>query len=172
VAVERRKKIENLSTKFRAKVGQSTPKSQKMPKFKPPYFPQMGADCTQTKTVFLRVARAIRSRGQMGVRAQNPKMPQTPILNPHCSNSMNLIFTKFSASLEHPSGCRTPSKNRKSVDRLPRKSRPKFAKMPNFKPLYLPQMGADSPQLKTFFLRIDRAISGMGQMGGAGPQRG
>jgi len=145
VAVERRQKIENLSTTFRAKVGQSTQKSQKMPKFEPPYFPQMGADSTQTKTVFLRVERPIRGRGEMGVRAQNPKMPQTPNLNPHCSNSVNLIFTKFSASLEHPSGCRTPSKNRKSVDRVPSKSRPNIAKMPNFKPLYLPQMGADSP---------------------------
>jgi len=172
VAVERCQKIENLSTEFRAKVGQSSPKSPKMPKFKPPYLPQMGADSPQIKTIFLRVVRAIRHMGQFGGVGPKPKNAPTPNFDPHCSNSTNLNFTKFSGSLEHLCSCRTPSKNRKSVDRVPSKSRPKFAKIPNFKPPYLPQMGADFPQTKTIFFRIARPIRCKGQMGDLGFKRG
>ena len=173
MAVERTQKIENLSTALRAKVGQSSPKSQKMPNFKPPYLPQMGADSPQTKTIFLKVARAVRGNGQFGgCGPKTQKCPTPPNFDPHCSNSTNLIFTKFSASLEHPRACRTPSRNRKSVDRVPSKSRPKFAKIPKFKPPYLPQMGADSPQTKTIFFRLASPMRCKGQMVGAGPKRG
>ena len=61
-----------------------------------------------------------------------------PNSSAYCSNSTYLIFTKLSGSLERPCGCRTQSKNRKSVDTVPSKSRPKFAKIPKFKPPYLP----------------------------------
>jgi len=44
-----------------------------------------------------------------------------PNSSAHCSNSANLVFTKFSGSLESPCGCLTHSKNRKSVDTVPRK---------------------------------------------------
>ena len=109
---------------------------------------------------------------KLGVRAQNPKVPQPPNFDPHCSNSTKLIFAKFSASSEHPRCCRTPSKNRKSVDRVPCKSRPNFAKKQNFKPPYLPQMGADSPKLKTIFIRVNRAINRKDHMGVRGPNLG
>jgi len=162
VAVERSQKGENLSTEFRAKVGQSSPKSQKMPNFKPPYFPRMAADFPQTKTIFLKVARAVRGNGQFGGVGPKLKNAPPPIFDPHCSNSTNLIFTKFSASLEHQRGCRTPSKNRKSVDRVPSKSRPNFAKIPKFKPSYLPQLGAPIPPNKNNFFQDSQAykISG------------
>ena len=64
----------------------------------------------------------------------------------HCSSSSRQNFTKFLESLELLHGCRTQSKSRKSDDRVPSKSTPKYAKKPNFKPPYLPQMGADSPK--------------------------
>ena len=141
------KSVDRVSSKSRPKYA----KNPKRPNLKPPYLPQIGAESPQTKTVFLTIVSAIRSNGQVGVTAQNPKVPQPPNFDPHCSNSTNLVFTKFSASLEHPRSCRTPSKNRKSDDRVPSKSRSKFAKKPNFKPPYLPQMRADSPHLKTVF---------------------
>jgi len=80
VAVERRQQVENLTTRFRAKVGQSTPKIQIS---NPPCLPQMGADSPQTKTIFLRVASAIRCMGQMGgcelPKGVNPKSaPKVP----------------------------------------------------------------------------------------------
>ena len=63
-----------------------------------------------------------------------PKVPHPPTSSAHCSKLSNLIFVKFSASLEGTCGCRTQSKNRKSVDRVPSKSRPKFAKKPKKTP--------------------------------------
>jgi len=51
-----------------------------MPNFNPPYLPQMGADSPQTKTIFLRVTRAIRCKGQVGVRA--PKGGKPPNFRP------------------------------------------------------------------------------------------
>jgi len=79
---------------------------------------------------------------------------------------------KFPRLLGGPCGCRAQSKNRKSVDRVPSKSRPKYAKKPNFKPPYLPEMGADSPKLKTIFIRVKRAISRRDQMGVRAPKGG
>jgi len=97
----------------------------------------------------------------------------TPTFDPHCSNSTNLIFVKFPRLLGGPRNCRTPSKNRNSVDRVPRKSRPKYAKKPKkpkLKPPYLPQIGAESPQTKTVSLRIASAIRSNGQVWGEGPK--
>jgi len=81
-----------------------------------------------------------------------------PISSAHCSSSTRQNFMKFSESLARTRSCRTQSKNRKSDDTFPSKSRPKYAKMPKFKPPYLPQVGADSPQIKSIFLRVARAI--------------
>ena len=95
-----------------------------------------------------------------------------PNSSAHCSNCSRQNFTKFSGSLESPSSCRKRSKNPKSDDRVPSKSRPKFAKKPNLKPPYLPQIGADSPQIKTVFLRVASTIRRMGRLVDAGPKRG
>jgi len=48
----------------------------------------------------------------------------------------------------------------------------KNSNVENFKTPYLPQMGADSPRIKTVFLRAVRAITWSGQIGGVGPVRG
>ena len=48
----------------------------------------------------------------------------------------------------------------------------KNSNVENFKIPYLPQMGADSPRVKTIFLRAHRAITLDGQIGGVGPVRG
>jgi len=95
-----------------------------------------------------------------------------PISSARCSNSSRQNFTQLSGSLERPFSCRTQSRNPKCDDTVPSKSRPKYAKKPNFKPPYLPQMGADSPQTKTVFLRVARAIRCMGKIGGVNPRRG
>ena len=164
-----RKSDDTVPSKRRPKYA----KKPKNAKFQAPISPTNGGRFPPNKNHFSHGRQGCKRQWSIwGVWAQNPKMPHPPNFAPHCSNSTNLIFAKFSASLEHPSGCRTPSKNRKSVDRVPSKSRPKFAKMPNFKPPHFPQIGADSPELKTIFLTITRAIRAMGTMGGAGPQRG
>ena len=95
-----------------------------------------------------------------------------PTSSAHCSRFSRQNFTKFSVSLAQQRSCRTQSTSRKSDDIVLSKSRPKYAKKPKFKPPYLPQMGADSPQTKTVFLRVARAIRYMGQMGGANSRRG
>ena len=105
----------------------------------------------------------------------NAKIFETAMLptsSAHCSSFSRQNFKKFSRSLEHQCSCRTQSTIRKSDDMVPSKSRPKCAKKPNFKPSYLPQMGADSPQTKTVFLRVARAIRCMGQMGVQTPEGG
>jgi len=56
-------------------------KTSKMPIFKPPYLPQMGADSHGTKTVFLRSLRAIRCTGQIGAPA--PLSGFSPKVTPH-----------------------------------------------------------------------------------------
>jgi len=79
-----------------------------------------------------------------------------------------LIFTKFSGSLDRLCGSRTQSKNRKSVDRVPSKSRPNYSKKPkkpDFKPPNLPQMRADSPPNKNHFFTVARAIRCMDHVG-------
>jgi len=47
--------------------------------FKPPYFPQMGADSPELKIILLRVPRRIISMGQIGgrvpLRGRTPKVP-------------------------------------------------------------------------------------------------
>ena len=95
-----------------------------------------------------------------------------PTSSAHCSNFSRQNFTKFSGSLEHQRSCRTQSTSRKSDDTVPSKSRPKYPKKPKFKPPYLPQMGANSPQTKTIFLTVARAIRCTGHMGGANSRRG
>ena len=164
-----RKSVDRVPSKSRPKFA----KKPKNAKFQTQISPPNGGRFPPNKNHFSHGHQGCKRQWSVwGVWVQNPKMPHPPYFDPHCSNFTNLIFAKFSASLEHPHGCRTPSKNRKSVDRVPSKSRPKFAKKPNFKPPYLPQIGADSPKLKTSFLRIARAIRRRDQMGGAGPQRG
>ena len=95
-----------------------------------------------------------------------------PSSSAHCSSFSRQNFKKFSRSLERQCSCRTQSTSRKSDDKVPRISRPKYAKKPNFKPPYLPQMGVDSPQTKTIFLRVAKAIRCMSQMGVRTPEGG
>jgi len=74
-----------------------------------------------------------------------------------------------------PRGPRVLSNGEKlgdSVEGILRNWGPNVAKNAIFKPPYLPQMGADSPQLKIIFFRFNRAIICMGQVGGRVPLRG
>ena len=48
----------------------------------------------------------------------------------------------------------------------------KAPKLQNFKCPYLPQMGADSPEIKTVFVRVPRAIKSIGLVGGPAPESG
>jgi len=91
-----------------------------------------------------------------------------PTSSAHCSNSSRQNFTLFSGSLERLCSCRTQSKTRKSVDRVSSK-RPKNAQNAKFQP---PHMGADSPQTKTIFLKVTRAIRCKGQVGVRAPKGG
>jgi len=56
----------NSDDQFPRNGRQSAKKTSKMPIFKPPYLPQMGADSHGTKSVFLRSPRAITCTGQIG----------------------------------------------------------------------------------------------------------
>jgi len=130
-----RKSVDRVPSKRRPKFA----KKPKNAKFQTPISPPNGGRFPPNKNHFSQGRQGCKRQWSVwGVWAQNPKMPHPPNFDPHCSNSTNLIFTKFSASLEGPRACRTPSKNRKSVDRVPNRSRPKFAKIPKFKPPYLP----------------------------------
>ena len=158
MAVERSQKIENLSTEFPAKVSQSTPKSQiSNPRISPKWGPipskqkrfSQGCQCYKMHE----------SDGgcepRKGVNPKSaPKVPHTPTSSAHCSKLSNLIFVKFSASLEGTCGCRTQSKNRKSDDMVPSKSRPKYAKKPkNAKiqaPIFPPNGGRFHPNKNRF----------------------
>jgi len=84
VAVERRQKIENLSTEFRAKVGQSSPKSQIS---NPHISPKWRSIPPQTKIIFHRIASTIRSMGQLvgaGPKGGKPhKCPTPQFSTPH-----------------------------------------------------------------------------------------
>jgi len=102
VAVERSQKIENLSTDFRAKVGQSTAKSQKMPNFKPPYLPQMGDDFPQTKIIFLSVTSAIRDSGQVGGEGPKPKIAKTPKFRPPLLEFHEINFRQIFSIVRAP----------------------------------------------------------------------
>jgi len=94
-----------------------------------------------------------------------------PTSSAHCSKLSNLIFVKFSGSLEGRSGCRMPSNNRKSIDRLPSKSRPKYTKIEISNPISPPNGGRFPPN-KNHFSQGRQSYKTHWSDGGADPQRG
>jgi len=168
-AVKNRKSVDRVPSKSRPKFA----KKPKNAKFQTPVSPPNGGRFPPNKKHFSQGRQGCKRQWSVwGVWAQNPKMVHPPNFDPHCSNSTNLIFIKFSASLEHPRTCRTPSKNRKPVDRVPSKSRPNFAKIPKFKTPYLPQMGAYSPPQKNHFSQGCQSYKLQWSDWGVGPKRG
>ena len=177
MAVECRQIIENLSTEFRAKVGQSTPKSQiSNPRISPKWGP-----IPPNKNHFSQGRQSYKMHGSdggcgppKGVNPTSaPKVPHPPTFDPHCSKLSNLIFVKFSASLEGTCGCGRQSKNRKSVDRVPSNSRPKFAKKAkNAKiqtPISPPNGGRFSPN-KNHFSQGRQGCKRQWSVWGCGPK--
>ena len=61
-----RQKISKIYLGNSEKIAVKVQKAPKLQNFKCPYLPQMGADSPGTKTVFVRVPRAIMSMGQIG----------------------------------------------------------------------------------------------------------
>ena len=102
-----------------------------------------------------------------------PKPKIAPNFDLHCSNSTNLIFTKFSASFEHPRGCRTPSKYRKSVDRVPSKEGQNMQKCQISNPHISPKWGPiPPPPTKNHFSQGRQGYKQQGSDGGCGPPKG
>ena len=78
-----RQKISKIYHGNSEKIADNCKKTPKLQNFKCPYLPQMGADSSGTKTVFVRVPRAIMSMGQIGGPAPGsgkpPNVPQSQI---------------------------------------------------------------------------------------------
>jgi len=88
-----------------------------------------------------------------------------PTSSAHCSSSTRQNLFKFLGSLERLCVCRTHL-NRKSDDRVPSNSRL------NFKPPYLPQMGADYPPYRNRFSQGCQIYKTHGSGGRCGPPKG
>ena len=82
MAVESRQKIENLSTKFRAKVGQSTPKSQKNAKIQTPIFPPNGGRLHPNKNRFSQGRQGYKKPWSDGGAGPKPKNAPNPNFEP------------------------------------------------------------------------------------------
>jgi len=83
MAVERSQKIEKLSTEFRAKVGQSSPKA----KFQTPISPPNGGRFSPNKNHFSQDCQHYKRHGSAGgcrpPKGVNPKVPHLQFSTPH-----------------------------------------------------------------------------------------
>ena len=88
MAVERSQKIEKLSTEFRAKVGQSSPKA----KFQTPISPPNGGRFSPNKNHFSQDCQHYKRHGSAGgcrpPKGVNPKVPHPPIFDPFFRNPL------------------------------------------------------------------------------------
>jgi len=128
-------------------------------KFQTPIYTPNGGRFPQAKTTFVRVARAIRSNGQTAGAGPKPKNASTPNFEPTLLKFREINFHKIFSIVRAPVWLSNAVKKSKICRQSSEQSRLNYAKMPNFKPPYLPQMGADSPPNKNIFLRVARAIS-------------
>jgi len=109
----------------------------------------------------------------LATRKYSVETAMVPTSSAHCSKLSYLIFVKFSASLEGTCGYRTPSKHRKSVDRVPSKSRPKYAKKPKkakFLTPISPPNGGRFPPNKNRFSQGRQGYKTHGSVWGSGPK--